>query len=89
MNITTNTNTAIAGFTAGREVLIKVSGTFDSVTAKVQTQDNGTDWVDYPSASFTAAGAKVITMPTDNLRINTAGGGGSLDIDVVIQELKD
>jgi len=88
-NFTSNTTADFNGLTPGRVDLVNVSGTFDSATVTPQTQDNGTDWVDYPSSALTSAGANVIVVPTDTVRIAVTGGGGSLDLDVVVQELRD
>jgi len=88
-NITSNTAVDLDGFTPGREVMVKVSGTFDNATFVVQTQDNGTDWVAYPGVSMTAAGAQVLVTPTSTIRVQATGGGASLDIDAIVQELRD
>ncbi len=87
--ITTNTDTDLGTFNAGKEVLVKGSGTFDSATLKLQTKDDGTNLVDYPGTSKTDAFALVIVMPvTGSLSANTTGGGGSMDIDLAAQEVK-
>lgn len=83
-NITTNTNSADAVFDG--PVWVHVSGTFDSATAKLQFEDNGT-WRDVDGVSGTSAFDKLADFPSrarHHVRVNVAGGGGSLDVNVYV-----
>ena len=58
-------------------------GTIDGATVKLQSSvDGGTTWVDVAdddvTASLTIAGDKGYTLTRRKLRVNVAGGGGSL-----------
>lgn len=87
-NITTNSNTDIK-LSSGSRAIFAVSGTFDSATAKLQySPDGGSSYVDYQDGSLTAAGEYEFVAITPDIRVNVAGGGGSLDIHVVVTPIQ-
>jgi hypothetical protein len=80
--ITTNTNTSVTGTWTGGRGNFSVSGTFDSATVKLQYSRDGTNWLDVGSdTTLTAAGGGNFDLPGGtHLRVNSAGGGGSLSV---------
>lgn len=63
-----------------------VYGTFDGATVKLQaSSDEGSNWIDVPDASFTAAGAVNIVGHLPHVRGVVTGGGGSVSIDMDIR----
>lgn len=88
-NITTNTNTDISGVTAGREVLVMVTGTWGGTTISVQVKDGNGSYVEYPeNGSHTANFAKMYRVPEENgLRLVSSGGSGA-DLWAQVLEVK-
>lgn len=83
-NITTNSNTDIK-LAAGQRAILAVSGTFDSATASLQySPDGGSSYVTYQDGALTAAAEYEFVAITPDIRINVAGGGASIDLDVVV-----
>lgn len=61
---------------------LAVYGTFDSATAKLQCKSpNSSTWVDVgDDVSFTEAGVGAFQLGSCYIRVNIAGGGGSLSL---------
>ena len=57
-------------------------GTWNSATAKLQYNFDGTNWVDVTDASFTADGMVRVFLPNGNVRGVVSGGGGSESINM-------
>lgn len=89
-NVTTNGNSSEAVFPGG-DLHFQVRGTFDSATVKLQYHEDATiGWQDVGTeASFTASGNINAELPACKVRVNTASGGGSLDVDVRVSRLID
>ncbi len=88
-NITSNTNSAVIDWPGGPGTLT-VHGTFDSATAKLQSSiDAGVTYADVEdgtdSVELTVPGDVGFSCTARKLRVNVAGGGGSLDINVVVK----
>lgn len=88
-NITTNTNSTVIDWPGGPGTLT-VHGTFDSATAKLQSSiDGGSTYQDVEDASnaveLAVNGDKGFSCTARKLRVNVAGGGGSLDINVMVK----
>ena len=63
--LTTNSNTASAGVSIGKDFLVAVAGTFDGATVAVQYTSNGTyhTFQSGETGSFTAAGERQTPSP--------------------------
>lgn len=74
----------------GRTLAYVYRGTFDSATAKVQSQDADADWNDVVGTSETAAAAGSVLCFTDGeqYRVTTTGGGGSQSLEVELETVK-
>lgn len=69
---------------------VQFTGTFDGATAVLQGSHDSTTWftlkdVNGSDVSFTAAGGAEISTAISNIRPSTSGGGGSQDIDCILE----
>lgn len=78
-NITTNTDTDWDQVGAGRQVFVKVTGTWGGTTITVKIQNGNSEYEAYPANSaHTVDFAHVYTMgDEDGLRLTSAGGSGA------------
>lgn len=86
LNITANGTTQ--GVTAIGPIVLILTGTFDSATIQLQVRPPGGSYINVTDGSFTAAAAKVFNFPANtknDYRVSVSGGGGSLDVDMLIQ----
>lgn len=71
----------------GRLGAFLVSGVFDGATATLQHKV-GAAWLDLGNdTTFTSSGGGQFITPQSELRVNVTGGGGSLDITVLVKPL--
>lgn len=66
-------------------------GTFDSATAKVQSQDADDDWNDVPDTDNTTANGGIVTCFTvgEKYRITSSGGGVSQSLEVELEAFRE
>lgn len=66
-------------------------GTFDSATARVQSQDDDDDWNDVPDTSAPAASGGSILCFTagTNYRLHTSGGGASEAVEIELNVIRE
>ena len=65
----------------GNPFVVYCWGTFSSNTAKLQVSpDDGTTWIDYPGASFTAPGTFAPVYLGAQQAIRVANTGGSINV---------
>ena len=80
-------STPIINTTNGKTNAFLVSGTFDGATIKLQHKVKDA-YVDVGSdTTVTAAGGGLFTSPVADIQVVASGGGGSLDVDVVIKPI--
>ena len=84
--VTTNGETLVPDWN-GRLGAFLASGDFDGATVKLQHQI-GSEWVDVgiDTTLISSGGAQFIT-PQSNLRVSVSGGGGSLNVTVIVKPL--
>lgn len=66
-------------------------GTFDSATAKIQSEDADGDWNDVPDTSATSADGGVVQcfVNSRTYRVTTTGGGGSQSIEIEFEPFSE
>jgi hypothetical protein len=89
--LTTNSNTASAGVSIGKDFLVAVAGTFDGATLAVQYASNGA-YQTYQSGetgSFTAAGERRFANCGDLDQVNLAlsSAGANTSVHAVVTEV--
>lgn len=84
-NFTTNTN--VVGTAGTKDIAVVASGTWDSATLTLAMYDrSSTTYVDVEA--WTTDVAKAVSLGSGTqYKLTTTGGGGSLDIDVIHQDL--
>jgi len=84
MTITTNTETTLLEKTNNNKdsFVVVGSGTWDSATATLGYINASGATIALDGGAFTANFQKEVTLPGKKIVVTTAGGGGSLSLDI-------